>query len=149
MSFFDGQSHLWTAPAYDPAMAMLPSWFHLAWQYHNETTDTDQIVWKKIDSTVEADIEFTPYQAYVAEGTNPEIAAYQDGSNYQVAIVYMNSGNVDCVYSADDGDTWSTPVTVAAGSYPALCTIGTTLYCAYIDSGDLFVKTSDNGGQTR
>ena len=148
LSFFDGQSHLWTAPAYDPAMAMLPSWFHLAWQYHNETTDTDQIVWKKIDQTVEADIEFTPYQAYVAEGTNPEIAAYQDGANYQVAIVYMNAGNVDCVYSADDGNTWSTPVTVAAGSYPALCAIGTTLYCAYIDSGDLFVKTSDDGGQT-
>jgi hypothetical protein len=146
--FFDAQSHLRTAPAKDPAMAMLPDWFHVAWEYHNATTDTDQIVWKKMDATVEADIEFTPYQKYVADGTNPEIAAFQAGSAYNVAIVYVDGSNVKCVYSADDGTTWSSPVTVAAGSYPALCVIGTKLYCAYIDGGNLFLKTSENGGET-
>jgi hypothetical protein len=148
VTFFDAQSHLRTAPAKDPAMAMLPNWFHAAWQYHNATTDIDQIVWKKMDSRVEADIEFTPYQKYVAEGTNPEIAAYQDGTAYHIAIVYVDGSDVKCIYSADDGTTWSTPVTVAAGSYPALCAIGTKLYCAYIDGGNLFLKTSDNGGET-
>ncbi len=146
--FFDAQSHLWTAPAKEPAMAMLPDWFHATWEYHNATTDMDQIVWKKIDAAVEADIEFTPYQEYVAEGTSPEIAAYQEDTAYHVAIVYMDSGNVKCVYSADDGTTWSTPVTVAAGSYPSLCVIDNKLYCAYIDGGDLFLKISDDGGET-
>ena len=146
--FYDAQSHLWTAPAKDPAMAMLPDWFHVAWEYHNATTDADQIVWKKIDAAVEADIEFTPFQKYVADGTNPEIAAYQDGSAFHVAIVYVDGGNVKCVYSADDGNAWSTPVTVAAGSYPALCAIGTKLYSAYIDGGNLYLKTSEDGGAT-
>jgi len=146
--FFDAQSHLRTAPAKEPAMAMLPEWFHVAWEYHNATTDTDDIVWKKIDADVEADIEFTPYQEYVAEGTNPEIAAFQAGSTYNVAIVYVDGSDVKCVYSADDGATWSSPVTVAAGSYPTLRAIGTKLYCAYIYEGNLFLKISDNGGQT-
>jgi hypothetical protein len=148
LTFFDGQTHLLTAPAKDPAMAMLPNWFHLAWEYHNATTSTDQIVWKKIDSTVEADIEYTPFQAYVADGTNPEIAAFQAGSAYNVAIVYDSGSDVKCVYSSDDGTTWSTPVTVAAGSYPALCAIGTKLFCAYIDGGNLFLKISADGGAT-
>jgi len=146
--FFDAQSHLWTAPAKDPAMAMLPGWFHAAWEYHNATASKDQIVWKKMDATVEADIEFTPYQQYVADGKNPEIAAYQDGSAYHVAIVYVDGSNVKCVYSANDGTTWSTPVTVAPGSYPALCAIGTKLCCAYVDGGNLFLKTSEDGGAT-
>lgn len=146
--FFDAQSHLWTAPAKEPAMAMLPNWFHVAWEYNNATAGKDQIVWKKIDAAVEADIEFTPYQEYVADGKNPEIAAYQDGDEYHIAIVYVDVGNVKCVYSSDDGETWSaTPVTVAAGSYPALCAIGDKLYCAYIDGGNLFLKISEDGGE--
>jgi PKD domain len=148
LTFFDGQSHLWTAPAKDPAMAMLPNEFHLAWQYHNATTDTNQIVWKRVNSSVEADIEFTPYQQYVAVGTNPEIAAFQQGSAIDVAIVYVDGGVVKCVYSSDDGSTWSSPVTVATGSYPALCAVGNKLYCAYIDQGNLFLVTSDDGGAT-
>jgi len=146
--FFDAQSHLWTAPAKNPSLAMLPTEFHLAWEYHNTTTSTDQIVWKKIDPAIEADIEYTPFQQYVGDGTNPKIAAYQDGSEYHVAVVYVNDGNVNCVYSADDGATWSTPVTVDVGSYPALCAVGTKLYCAYIYGGNLFLKTSEDEGQT-
>jgi len=146
--FFDAQSHLWTAPAKDPAMAMLPDWFHVAWEYHNATTDADQIVWKKMDAAVEADIEFTPFQKYVADGTNPEIAAYQDGSAFHVAIVYVDGGNVKCIYSSDDGGTWSAPVTIAAGSYPALYAFGTKLYCGYIQGGNLYLVISDDGGAT-
>lgn len=148
MTYFDAQSHLWTAPAKDPAMAMLPNEFHLAWQYHNATTYQDQIVWKKINSSVDADIEFTPFQQYVANGTNPEIAAFQQGTATHVAVVYVNGNNVNCVYSNDDGTTWSTPVSLTAGSYPALCAVGTKFYCAYIDQGNLFLKTSNDGGAT-
>ncbi|MDH7507517.1 MAG: sialidase family protein, partial [Candidatus Thermoplasmatota archaeon] len=137
-----------TAPAKDTAMAMLSDWFHLAWEYHNATASKDQIVWKKIDAAVEADIEFTPFQKYVADGKNPEIAAYVDGLDYHVAIVYVDGSNVKCVYSADDGETWSAPVTIAPGSYPALCAIGTKLYCTYIQGGNLYLVISEDGGET-
>ncbi|HVQ01468.1 MAG TPA: hypothetical protein VMT57_08140, partial [Candidatus Thermoplasmatota archaeon] len=84
--FFDAQSHLWTAPAVHPDMVDLPSAFQLTWQYNNQT-GANQIVWKKIDPSVEADIEYTPYQLYVGEGTNPAIAAFDNST----AIVYMNN----------------------------------------------------------
>ncbi|MCK4901972.1 MAG: hypothetical protein KAS76_01340, partial [Thermoplasmatales archaeon] len=148
--FFDAQANLQTAPARDCDYATLPDWFHLTWEYHNESTGTDKIVWKKIDPAVEADIEFVPddWQEYRAEGTNPSIEAFDDGKAINVAIVYVSDGDVKCVYSDDDGETWAGPVTVAAGSYPALRAIGTDLYCAYIDGGDLFLKISDDGGMT-
>ncbi|KYK20178.1 hypothetical protein AYK24_04065 [Thermoplasmatales archaeon SG8-52-4] len=146
--FFDAQANLQTAPARDCDYATLPDWFHLTWEYHNTTEDVDKIVWKKIDPAVEADIEFTPYQDYVAYGTNPSIEAFEDGGSYYVAIVYANEGNIECVYSDDDGETWAGPVIVAPGSFPALRAIGTTLYCAYVDGGNLYLKTSENGGSS-
>jgi hypothetical protein len=146
--FFDAQANLQTAPASDCDYATLPDTFHLTWQYYNASEDADKIVWKKIDPAVEADIEFTPYQDYVALGTNPSIEAFEDGGDTNVAVVYVNEGNVECVYSSDDGETWETPVTVAAGSYPALRAIGKNLYCAYIDGGNLFLKISEDGGMT-
>lgn len=146
--FFDAQANLQTAPARDCDYATLPDTFHLTWEYYNATEDLDKIVWKKIDPAVEADIEFTPWQEYVALGTNPSIEAYEDGGSVDVSVVYTNGGNVECVYSDDDGENWAGPVIVSAGEYPALRAIGTTLYCAYIYDGDLYLKTSDNGGMT-
>ena len=146
--FFDAQANLQTAPASDCDYATLPDTFHLTWQYYNATEDADKIVWKKIDPAVEADIEFTPWQEYVAFGTNPSIEAFEDGANTHVAVVYVNEGNVECVYSSDDGETWEGPATVATGSYPALRAIGKNLYCAYIDGGNLYLKISEDGGMT-
>lgn len=144
--FYDAQAVLQTAPARDCDYATLPNWFHLTWEYHDTVEDIDKIVWKKIDPAVEADIEFTPWQEYIAVGTNPSIEAYEDGGSYNLAVVYVNNGTVECVYSNDDGENWEGPVTVATGSYPALRAIDETFYCAYINDGNLYIKTSDNGG---
>ena len=147
--FWDAQAKILDAPARDCDLATsLPDWFHLTWEYHNETTDVNQIVWKKIVPTEEADIEYTEYFGYIAEGTNPSIEAYDTGSGIQVAVVYSENGQVECVYSNDDGENWQGPVTVANGVYPALRAIGTTLYCAYIDDNNLYLRTSEDGGIT-
>jgi hypothetical protein len=141
--FFDGQTHLKTAPAQHPDMADLPNEFHLTWQYNNDT-GAHQIVWKKIKPSVEADIEFTPYQKYVGDGTNPAIAVY--GNN--TAVVYMNGTAVKCAYSADDGTSWTTSTVTATGSYPDICAVGSKFYCAYIAGGNLFLVNSTDGGAT-
>jgi len=145
VGFFDGQSFEKTAPANDPDIVDLGDHFHTCIQYTNATTGP-HIVWKKIVPSEEPDYEFTQYQDTIADGENPSIAAYEDGGDYYVAIAYVDGNNVNCIYSDDDGDTWSNPVTVAPGSYPDIYAIGTTFYCAYIDGGNLYLKTSDTGG---
>jgi hypothetical protein len=141
--FFDGQTHLKTAPAQHPDMTDLSDNFQLTWQYNNNT-GAHQIVWKKIKPSVEADIEYTPYQQYLGEGLNPAIAAY--GNN--TAVVWMDGAGVTCAHSADAGTTWTTTSIAATGSYPDICAVGSKLYCAYIASGNLFLVNSTDGGAT-
>jgi hypothetical protein len=141
--FFDGQTHLVTAPAVHPDMADLSNEFHLTWQYNNNT-GAHQIVWKKINPSVEADIEYTPYQLYLGEGLNPAIAAY--GNN--TAVVWMDGAGVTCAHSGDDGTTWTTTTVAATGSYPDICAVGSKFFCAYIASGNLYLVNSTDGGAT-
>lgn len=140
VGYFDAQSQEQTAPAADPDMVNLEDRFHTV--IYN--TETSKIIWKKIVPTEESDYEYTPYQATVADGTNPSIAAY--GTN--VAIVYMDNGKVKCVYSSDDGDTWSAPVIIADGTYPDIYAYGTVLYATYINNGNLYKVISQDGGAT-
>jgi len=140
VGYFDGQSFEETAPAADPDFVNLADRIHTC--IYN--TDTDKVIWKKVEPAVESDYEFTPYQATVADGTNPSIAAY--GTN--VAIVYHNGGQIMCVYSSDDGETWSQPVTIGPGQYPDVYAQGSTLYAGYVNNGNLYIVTSDDGGAT-
>ena len=142
--FYDGQSRLWTAPASHPDIANLNDRFHLTWQYHNATTGKDQIVWKKIIPTIESHIESTPYQAYIAEGSYPAIAAYDT----HVAIVYMNGTSVNCAYSDNDGETWNITTIATGAVYPDIEAVEGTFYVAYIDSGNLYLTVSPDGGRT-
>jgi len=57
-------------------------------------------------------------------------------------------GSVECVYSSDDGDTWSTSTVASSGSYPDIYADDTTLLCAYIDAGNLYLVNSTDGGAT-
>jgi hypothetical protein len=147
LTYFDGQGKegpgMLTAPASDPDMINFDDRYHLVWQYENQTTQTSQIVWKKIVWTEQPDIEYTPYQQYVADGTHPSLAGYGDN----IAIVYMDGADVKCVYTDDDGETWDTS-TVATGEFPNIEAIGSQLRCVYIHEGNLFMKTSTDGGAT-
>ncbi|RLF53387.1 MAG: hypothetical protein DRN24_01035, partial [Thermoplasmata archaeon] len=140
VGYFDAQSNEKTAPAADPDMVNLPDRFHTI--IYN--TDTSKIIWKKIVPAEEPDYEYTPYQATIADGTNPSIAAYDTN----VAVVYMNNDEVKCVYSTDDGNTWSAPVTISTGAYPDIYALGNVFVAAYVDNGDLYLTISSDGGAT-
>lgn len=140
VGYFDAQSFEKTAPASDPDIVNLEDRMHTS--IYN--VDTEKVIWKKIDPAVDSDYEFTPFQATVADGTNPAIAAY--GTN--VAIVYAHDGNVKCVHSSDDGETWSQPVTIGPGGFPDAYAQGSVIYAGYVNNGNLFVVSSNDGGAT-
>ncbi|HEC82310.1 MAG TPA: hypothetical protein ENI53_00290, partial [Thermoplasmatales archaeon] len=150
VQYFDAQSELLTAPASDPDMACIHDsnpaqtendFVYLTWQYSGP--DGNKIVLKKIVPNVEPDIEYTPYQEYIADGTNPNIGASGDN----VVVVYMSGGNVMAAYSSDKGETWATS-TIGPGKYPAVYMSGSNAYCAYINNGNLYVVESNDGGAT-
>ncbi len=142
--YFDAQSALLTAPARDPDMTNLDDRFHVVWMYHNETTDVDQIVWKKVVPSIEPDIEYTPYQRYLSNGSYPAIAAY----NQHVAVVYTHGGSVKCEYSNDDGETWYTVMVAEGGTFPDIEAVAGIFCATYTVEGDLYLVTSDDGGAT-
>ena len=168
VGYFDAQSRLKTAPAFDPDMACLHDndpaqtendYVLLTWQHDNETTGHSEIVLKKIVPEIEPDIEYTPYQWYIAKGdtfdaAHPNIGA--SGSN--AVVVYMCNDNVfgdwdiKCAYSSDDGMTWQTSTVANEPQvdevYPAVYMSGEKAYCAYIKQGNLYLVESDDGGAT-
>ncbi|MCK4365420.1 MAG: PKD domain-containing protein [Thermoplasmatales archaeon] len=145
VGYFDAQSEELTAPASDPDMVDLGDRFHTIIQYNNETTG-EHIVWKKIVPAEQPDYEYTPYQDTIATGENPSIAAFDDGKGGNVAVAYVDGSDVKCIYSFDDGENWDTS-TIGLGGYPDIYAIGDIFYCAYIYSGDLYLSTSDDGGE--
>lgn len=140
VGYFDAQSEEQTAPAADPDIINLKDVTHTS--VYNR--DSEKIIWKKIDPTVETDYEFTPFQATVADGTNPSIAAFDSN----VVIVYAHNGNIKCVYSSDDGDSWSNPVTIGPGGFPDIYAQGSKLYAGFVNKGNLYIVTSKDGGAT-
>lgn len=138
--YFDAQSNEKTAPASDPDYVNLPDRIHTC--IYN--TDTEKVIWKKIVPAEECDYEYTPYQETIADGTNPSIAAYETN----VVVVYAHEGNIKCVYSNDDGDTWSSPVTIGPGGYPDCYAQGSTVIAAYVNDGNLYAVSSKDGGAT-
>jgi hypothetical protein len=139
--FYDCQEDEQTAPAADPDYFMVVDReiYHTIVFNH----ETNSVIWKKVDPTIEHDYEYTPFQETIGTGTNPAIAGY--GTN--VAVVYTDEGQVKCTYSSDDGETWDTS-TVASGGFPDICAVGTVLYATYISGGNLFKVSSEDGGAT-
>jgi len=138
VGYFDGQSFEVTAPGGDPDYVNLQDKIHTV--IYN--VDSEKIIWKKLVPIVDSDYEFTPYQMTVADGTNPSIAAYDD----TVVIVFAHQGNIECVYSNNDGESWSNPVVLDSGSFPDVCEIGGEYVVAYVNNGNLYkISSSDDG----
>jgi hypothetical protein len=144
---FDGQRDIVTAPASDPDMSNEYMKTHYTWHCFNEDEQKDYIVWKKIipveGDTDSTDIEYTPYYRYIDEGNHPAIAHY--GNN--VAVVYVNNGNVKCGYSSDDGENWEI-TTIGQGGYPDICSAGEKFKCVYTNNGNLYLIESTDGGSS-
>ncbi len=144
-STFDGQRDLVTAPATDPDMSNEYMKSHYVWHCYNENEGKDYIVWKKIipveGDTDSTDLEYTPYYSYLDEGDHPAIA--HAGNN--VAVVYVNGGNVKCAYSSDDGENWATTA-IGLGGYPDICVVGSDFRCVYTNNANLYFIESTDGG---
>ena len=96
-----------------------------------------------------ADVEQYPGE-YIADGTDPDVA----GSGNKVAVVYVQGGDVKCSYSTcaagtyEPGFSWQTSTVETGASAPAVYMQGNNVYCAYVKGGNLYLKTSSDGGAT-
>jgi len=143
MLYFDGQRQLLTAPASDPDVVNLEDRFHLVWQYHNTSTEKNMIVWKKVIPTVEPNLEFTPWQCYVADAVHSAIAAY----GKYVAVVCEENSQIQCVSGNDDGMNWNVS-SIARGTFADIYAEREKLLCTFINDGNLYLVYSYDNGAT-
>jgi hypothetical protein len=96
-----------------------------------------------------ADVEQWPGE-YLGLGTDPDVA----GSGNKVCVVYVQGGDVKCSYSTcaagtyDPGFSWQVSTVESGASTPAVYMQGNNVYCAYVKGGNLYLKTSADGGAT-
>jgi hypothetical protein len=68
--------------------------------------------------------------------------------------VYVQGGDVKCSFSTCDAHTyepgfnWHQSTVETGASTPAVYMSGSTVYCAYVKGGNLYLKTSTDGGAT-
>jgi hypothetical protein len=103
----------------------------------------DKVVWKRLDLDDEPDIEFTPHQDTIADGTQSQMA----GNANTVLITYVDGGQVKAIYSDDDGESWES-TTIGPGSYPNVCEDNGVFYTAYVNDNNLYLSSSEDGGAT-
>jgi hypothetical protein len=94
------------------------------------------------------DIEQWPGE-YLGLGTDPDVS----GSGNKVAVVYVQGGDVKCSYSTCSAEyapafSWQTSTVETGASTPAVYMQGNNVYCAYVKGGNLYLKTSEDGGAT-
>jgi len=138
LSYFDAQENEDTAPAnaYDYYVKDTEALHHVM---SNE--ETGKIIWKMTKQQEEADIEYTPYQATLGDGTYGQMA----GNANTVLITCIDGGNVKAFYSTDDGSNWGTS-TIGTGNFANVCEANGVFYCAYTNNNNLYLSSSDNGG---
>ena len=140
VSYFDAQENEDTAPAnaYD-YFVKDPNTIHHAMS----NLETGKIIWKKTIQDVDPDIEYTEFQSTIADGTYAQMAGNAD----TILITYINGGNVNAIYSSDDGESWETS-TIGSGNYANVCEVNGVFYCAYTNDNNLYLSSSEDGGAT-
>jgi hypothetical protein len=140
VSFFDAQENEDTAPAnaFDYFVKDGDT-IHVG--ISNE--ETNKVIHKKIETMEESDIEYTPYQSTIGDGTDVQVA----GNVNTIIITAINGGNVIAYISTDDGDSWSS-TTIASGNQANICEANGVFYCVYTNNNNLFLTTSEDGGST-
>ena len=94
------------------------------------------------------DIEQEPGE-FIGFGSDPDVS----GSGNQVAVVYVDGGNVKCSHSAcvatyEPEFSWQTSTVETGASSPAVYMQGNNVICAYVKDGNLYSKLSSDSGQT-
>jgi len=105
--------------------------------------ETGKVIWKKMILDEEPDIEYTPYQKEIADGSFPQMA----GNANEVLVTYIDGSQVKAIYTTDWGDSWSTS-TVASGDMANVCEANGIFYCVYSTGNNLFLTSSEDGGAT-
>ena len=140
LSYFDAQENEDTAPAnaYDYFVKDTNTIHHVM-----SNQETSKIIWKMTIQDVDPDIEYTEFQSTISDGTYAQMA----GNSDTVLITYINGGNVNAIYSSDDGENWETS-TIGTGNYANVCEVNGVFYCAYTNNNNLYLSSSEDGGAT-
>ena len=86
-----------------------------------------------------------PWYGIVYEGAhNPDVAA----DNGHVYLVFEKDGDIVCSFSHDNCETFTNVTVASGGRYPSVTANGETVACSYIRNGDLYISTSEDGGNT-
>ena len=157
-----------SSPAQDPDMANVhdanPShseddYFFMTWQQNNPDSGRARVGYKQVVPSAEPDQEFVDNQGYIDESSSYDAAHPDiDASSNRAVTVYMVNDNamgswdIKCAYSTDRGETWSFSMVAddqgANEVYPAVYLSGSTVFCAYIKEGNLYLVKSEDGGVT-
>lgn len=95
-----------------------------------------------------ADPETMPGE-YLGDGTDPDVS----GCGNKVCVVYVEDDDIICKSSNtsaayDPGFNWCTSTVETNASAPAVHMDGSNVYCAYVKSGNVYLKVSKDGGIT-
>jgi hypothetical protein len=163
--YIDLQYRLITAPAKNIKIDTGSNFFYIVMQHDDISTKNSEIALKafSIEHYMEpggffdspncreggcdlyADIEFTPWQYYIAyNATDPDISA--SGNN--VCVVYKKNDSIICSYSFNDGISWNTSLVAEDAEFPCVFMNDDQVYCAYVKKGNIYRIESINGGAT-
>ncbi len=162
--FMDGQSMWPTGPCMELEGTVNDNRMILVFEGTNPTFGTHRIGTKSFTCNEVAlnsgeqqngmykyrDIEQAPGEWLAIDGTDPDAW----GSVDKVCVVYVTSGgDVLCSRSTCSIDyepqySWSTSSVETGASTPAVWMSGTSVVCAYVKGGNLFIKRSTDGGAT-
>jgi hypothetical protein len=140
LSYFDAQENEDTSPAnaYDYFVKDSNTIHHVM-----SNVETSKIIWKMTIQDEEGDIEYTPYQDTIADGTFGQIA----GNANIILITYIDGSTVKAIYSNDDGTTWQTS-TIGSGKFANVCEVNGVFHCVFVDNKNLYLSSSEDGGAT-
>lgn len=140
VGFFDAQENEDTAPAsFCDYYVKDENTVHMA----ITNVENNKIIWKKLVMDEEPDIEYTPYQSTIADGTESQLA----GNANTVLITFVDGGQVKAIFSDDDGESWETS-TIGEGRFPNVCEDNGVFYTAFVKDNNAYFVSSEDGGAT-
>ncbi len=142
--------------SYNADLAATPNQFWEVWDYENETSGGHGIGVHWGDPNEEGDMALWPVLTW--EGSDPYMDPAVGASGSNLCVVYMSQNptfgdwDLTCKYSSDEGETWQDGSFPAEGQvdelHPDIFMSGSTVYCAFVSDGNLFMAKSTDGGAT-
>jgi len=155
--YYDGQSLYKTEPVAEPEMGSNANRFFSVFETSDHVSIKSNVMDESLMTNGEqqnamdkyADIEQQPAQS-IGMGSDPDVS----GSGNQLCVVFVQNGDVKCNYSTCDkstyipGYSWHQSTVDTGASTPSVYMAGSSATVAYVKGGNLYVKTSSDGGAT-